>query len=241
MSRLDIPCCSAGEVTACLPVVHWLEATFHLIDFEGSVETGVIEYGVVTVCRGAIVDTATRLCGGRGPIRREDVAVHGITAGAVRHLEPFDCEWERFVGLRAGGVFGAHHAPIENAMLRSTWLHPPASPDWLHENRTIADWGPWVDTRQLYQSIYPDLPSHALEPLIGQFRLGDILDREADKYCPNDRRHFHCALYDALASALLLIRLGSLDGFLGLTVHWLLQHSAPSAKERQRRQQTELW
>lgn len=223
------------------PVVHWLEARFHLIDFEGSAETGVIEYGVVTVCSGRIADTATRLCGGHGPIRSEDTAVHGITATAVRHVAPFSCEWPRFVAMRANGVLGAHHAPIENSMLRATWLHPPASPDWLRENQTTADWGPWLDTRRLYQAIYPDLPSYALAPLIEQFHLGEQLAAAAAQYCPNDRRHYHCALYDALASALLLVRLGDLDGFSGLTVHWLLQQSAASAKERQRRQQTELF
>ncbi len=221
--------------------VHWHQAIFHLIDFEGSVETGVIEYGVVTVAAGRITDTATRLCGGRAPVRREDVSIHGITTDAIRHLPPFGEEWQRFVAMRAEGILGAHHAQIENGLLRALWLHPPASPDWLNEGQQLAEWGPWLDTRRLYEAIYPGLPSYALAPLIAQFHLSEELEQVARRYCPDDRCRFHCALYDALASALLLLRLGELESFAGMSVCWLLQHSAASSRERQRRQQRELW
>lgn len=105
----------------------------------------------------------------------------------------------------------------------------------------IADWGPWIDTRALYAAIYPDLKSHSLGELIRTFALTEPLAQLAAEHCPAPRRKAHCALYDALASALLLLHLGTEDGFEHLTLQWLLEHSAASAHTlTTRRQQTLL-
>jgi hypothetical protein len=45
-------------------------------------------------------------------------------------------------------------------------------------------------------------------------------------HCPPSRRRAHCALYDALASSLLLLRLEGEELLLGhLTLEWLLSFS----------------
>ena len=48
------------------------------LDFEGSLASGILEYGVVTLVGGGIAETATRLCRGTGRIRAADTAVHGL-------------------------------------------------------------------------------------------------------------------------------------------------------------------
>ena len=50
----------------------------------------------------------------------------------------------------------------------------------------------------------------------------------AETDCPAGRGHYHAALYDALASALLLARLFQETGFETVTLHWLLRQSQSS-------------
>ena len=39
----------------------WTEIPIHVVDFEGSLRTGVVEYGVATLLGGDIINTSTRL------------------------------------------------------------------------------------------------------------------------------------------------------------------------------------
>ena len=45
----------------------WTEIPIHVVDFEGSLRTGVVEYGVVTLLGGDIINTSTRLHAARTP------------------------------------------------------------------------------------------------------------------------------------------------------------------------------
>ena len=58
--------------------MHWMDASIHFIDFEGSLSSGILEYGVVTLKGGEIVHTRTRLCRAIGRIRPDDVLVHKL-------------------------------------------------------------------------------------------------------------------------------------------------------------------
>jgi Na+-translocating ferredoxin:NAD+ oxidoreductase RnfA subunit len=78
----------------------WVEQPIFFVDFEGSRVSGVLEYGVVGLLRGEIVQTNTRLCGATGAIRPEDTAVHGLRAEMLGTRRPFSDEWEFFAGLR---------------------------------------------------------------------------------------------------------------------------------------------
>ena len=96
--------------------------------------------------------------------------------------------------------------------------------------RSVASWGPWLDTLYLYRRIYPQLESHKLGDLIVLFDLQTSLDEHAALYCPAKRRHYHCALYDTLASALLMRRLYEEPDLHSLSLHWLfLQSSSTEA------------
>jgi hypothetical protein len=70
--------------------------------------------------------------------------------------------------------------------------------------------------------------------LVKEFMLQDDLDNLAGKHCPSNRRKAHCALYDALASSLLLVRLASEESLSSyLSLGWLLQFSNGSSPQQE--------
>ncbi len=187
--------------------MRWSEATIHVIDFEGHPAYGVIEYGVATVRGGAVTEAATRVCRPTGPIRESDSRVHGLFGRDTAGHAYFADDYDRFVGWRRTGVLAAHNKAVEHGLLKQTWAYPPFVPDWRSPGRESAEWGPWIDTLRLYQTLYPALGSHSLGTLVDTFGLAADLAAAARAHCPPRRRQAHCALFDALASALLLNRL----------------------------------
>ena len=105
----------------------------------------------------------------------------------------------------------------------------------------LTSWGPWLDTLSIYRRLYPDLDSYQLNALIDLFQLAEPLNQLAQEYCPKERIRYHCALYDALASALLLFRLYSLSELKGLSLFQLFTLSASSASVYNERRQQELF
>ena len=90
-------------------------------------------------------------------------------------------------------------------------------------------------------SFVSDLDSYQLNTLIGLFGLEESLNQLAQEYCPKERIRYHCALYDALASALLLQRLFTLEELKGLSLFQLFTLSAGSASVFNERRQQELF
>lgn len=222
-------------------VVSWKKQPIYIIDFEGNRRTGVVEYGVAILQGGEVVDCHTRLCRPREAISGKDFLFHGIRQDQAEVCEPLEEDYALFSRWRRSGPFGAHHAVTEEGLLRATWTCPPDSPDFYVPSRRVASWGPWIDTLQLYSTIYPGLQDYKLGTLIAVFGMESRLVDLAQKWCPGDRRKFHCALYDALASALLLIRLGEEPGFSDMDLAWLIQNSAGSHQAREDLRQTRLW
>lgn len=204
----------------------------HFIDFEGSLASGILEYGVVTLRAGGIVDARTRLCRATGVVRAEDVAVHGIEARDVAGVAPFAEDFDFFAGLRETGPLAAHFANAENTLIKSVWPYPRTSPDFAREQGMVTDWGPWIDTGRLYPQFYPTLTSARLEDLVAVFGLQAELETAAARWCPPERRRYHAALYDALAGALLLVRLGTEPAIKDRPLAWLLAHSTLDPEKR---------
>ena len=219
----------------------WTEQPIFFVDFEGSAVSGVLEYGVVTVLRGEITSAATRLCAPIGRVRPEDVAVHGLHPENLRDLRPFADEWELFAGLRERGPLAAHYAGVENGLLKSVWPYPRASPDFVRPGEQLVEWGPWIDTARIYAQLYPHLPSGQLEALVAAGKLQGELDDHAARRCPPDRRRYHCALYDALAGALLLAAMARDPQLAGLSLRQILTLSTLDPRKREALQQEELF
>ncbi len=186
----------------------WREARIQVMDFEGTSRSGVLEFGVVTLYGGLLLDSLTGLCAPTGEVAAADQRVHGIQETDTAGLEPFAANFDTFTRLRREGPFCAHHASVEMNLLKDTWPYPGEVPDYAAASgQTCVSWGPLLDTRRIYAALYPELASTALGDLLERFELTARLQHLALDRCPPRRRKAHCALYDALGSALLLLRL----------------------------------
>ncbi|MDP3072384.1 MAG: 3'-5' exonuclease [Opitutaceae bacterium] len=219
----------------------WTEQPIFFVDFEGSLASGILEFGVVEVVRGQIVSARTRLCRATGGVREEDAAVHGLRAEALAGHAPFAEEWMYFASLRELGPLAAHYAGVENSLLKAVWPYPRSVPDFARSGARIADWGPWVDTARLYAQLLPHFDSGRLEALVAGAGLQAELDNVAAAYCPPERRRYHAALYDALAGALLLAALARDPQITGLSTMQLLALSTLDPEKRAALQQRELF
>lgn len=219
----------------------WTAQTIHFVDFEGSVASGILEYGVVTLRGTEILETRTRLCRATGRVRAEDAALHGIDAAAVSAQAPFAEDFELFAGCRESGPLAAHFASAENTLIKAVWPYPRTSPDFARPGGALTDWGPWIDTGRLYPQLYPSLGSAKLGDLVAAFALQPELDALAGRHCPAERRRYHAALYDALAGALLLRRLATEPSLAAQSAGWLLAMSTLDPEKRDALRQENLF
>lgn len=220
----------------------WPEQLIHFVDFEGSTVSGILEYGVVSLRGGEIVAARGRLCRAIGRVRPEDAAVHGIDAAATAACAPFAEEFGLFAGLRESGPLAAHFANAENTMLKAVWPYARAARDFSREDgASTSEWGPWIDTGRLYPQARGGESPARLAALVAAEGLQARLDEFAGEICPPERRHYHAALYDALAGALLLMRLAEAPGWGDKSLRWLLEHSTLGATRREELRQGELF
>jgi DNA polymerase III epsilon subunit-like protein len=219
----------------------WRDRPIHFIDFEGNATSGILEFGVVTLQAGEIVQTRTRLCAAIGRVRVEDTVIHGLDAELVKGHAPFKDEWDYFAGLRETGPLAAHFAQAENHLLKSVWAYPRSAPDFARPGKSLVEWGPWIDTGRLYPQFFSRIGEGKLSELIATFGLQAQLDDVASAHCPPERRHYHAALYDALAGALLLNQLLARPEFTEATIPWLLQMSTLDGDKREALQQGDLF
>lgn len=224
---------------------HTVRAMFstpiHVIDFEGNRQSGVVEYGVVTLHGYQIESTYSRLCAPVGTISDRDRQQHGISEAEAAKEPLFEKEWKLFSSLRELGPFCAHNVAVEDGLLSSIWPYPRNTSDFLSDDEQTASWGPWLDTLQLYRRVYPQLESYKLGDLVVLFELEAELNQLAKLYCPEKRGRYHCALYDALASALLLRRLYDEPDLNGISLRWLILNSAAASGTRDTMGQQDLF
>jgi len=126
--------------------------------FRGARGCGVLEYGVVTVVRGEIVETRTRLCAAIGRVRAEDTAIHGLREEAVAAEPPFSSDWEFFAGLRERGPL-PHTTRASKTACSNPCGVPAQLAGFRPAGRTRRRVGPWIDTARIYAQLYPALES----------------------------------------------------------------------------------
>lgn len=192
---------------------HLLGATpVYVVDFEGSLKTGVVEFGVVSLEQGSILSAETGMCRPEQSQDPRDVLLHGLRDEMLQRQPAFDTYREPFHEYRRRGLLAAHHAVVENGFLAKYWHTVPAGDADSHAYPSLGSWGPWIDSRRVYQCCYRGLSDYGLMSLIRQFSLQTQLDDLAATHCPADRQKPHCALYDALASGLLLLHVKEQTG-----------------------------
>ncbi len=219
----------------------WTAQPIHFVDFEGSLSSGILEYGVVTLQDGAVVALRTRLCRATGRVRAEDTAVHGLAETALAGCAPFAEEFDLFATLRANGPFAAHFAGAENSLIKSAWPYGRAATDFARPGQTTQEWGPWIDTGALYRQFYPQLETLRLADLVAVCGLQGELDDLAAEHCPAARSAYHAAPYDALAGALLLGSLAREPQLAKITLPQLLALSTLDGGKRDELQQGSLF
>ncbi len=194
------------------------------IDFEGSRKIGVVEYGVAIIENGEIVDVRTSLCSPKIDIPARDSVFFGIDNAEAKKFPPFSKSVETLQKMRKVGIFAAHNASVEDSLLRDVMPSPAIVPDFA-KGRETSTWAPWLDTCALLKNLYPTLESAKLSSAIDAFDLKKNLDELAEKFCPPRRRKWHCAPYDALACALLILTICKQDGFEDVDIEWLANFS----------------
>jgi DNA polymerase-3 subunit epsilon len=127
---------------------------------------------------------------------------------------------------------GRHHELRDALAAAPTWsMHWPAMGSWLrgpliaHNAPTekqvfrkfspMHTFGPWIDTLKLSRIAWPELPSHKLGDLVHTLQLAEELNNRLPG------REAHDALYDAMASALLLEHLLQQPGWEDVSVEAL--------------------
>ncbi len=123
---------------------------------------------------------------------------HGRLRDAIAAAPTPQQLWVQLMPCLTGSALCAHNVATEKKFTRA--MAP------MHR------FGPWIDTLRVARKAWPGCASYALGDLI--LRL-DLKDR-ADALCPG--REAHDALYDAVASALLLEHLLAQPGWADLTV-----------------------
>ena len=203
----------------------------YAIDFEGSRKIGVVEYGVAKILLGEIVEVETSLCAPKTKIPQRDAKFFGIDNEQASKFPPFAQSVENFKKMRQYGIFASHNAIVEDGLLRDVMPSPAIVPDFANGGQTSM-WSPWIDTCVLMKKLYPSLDSAKLSTVIDTFGLKEELDSIAEKFCPKQRRKWHCAPYDAIACALLIIKICSQDGFEEVSLEWLARYSMTNPDEQ---------
>ncbi len=120
------------------------------------------------------------------PIHWSAQKIHGITPGHLVDSPGLLELWPELKRRMAGATVVAHGKGTEKRFLRAFPGH---------------GFGPWIDTLHLARAAWPDLPEHSLGKLCEHHGLA----AEIRALVPG--KNWHDALFDAVASLVLLARL----------------------------------
>lgn len=136
------------------------------------------------------------------PIQWAARKVHGIGPEQLADAPSLLTLWPEFRRRLAGAVVVAHGKGTEKRFLRAFPGH---------------GFGPWVDTLLLARAAWPELPSHSLGALCDRHGLTAAIRAQVPA------KSWHDALFDAVASLVLLAHLIESHSLLEMPVEALLQ------------------
>lgn len=204
-----------------------MEGVLTVVDFEGSRSSGVFETGMVRIDSGRIVSVFTALHRPRAELSVAERVLCGVEGEKLADKQPFSEFYDRFVAARRDGLLAAHNATTEHHLLLDAFPFPPAG--IAPEGGTLTGWGPWVDTLLLARRFLPDIGQYGLGEVVRILGLQGTLEDLAAACCPADRCRPHAALYDALASALVLLDFAG-RGWVGSVREALLACEGPAER-----------
>ncbi len=179
------------------------EIPIYAIDFEGSKKLGIVEFGIVGILCNEIFMSETAICAPKSEISKRDADFFGITNAQASKYPPFETYADLFSELRSKGIFAAHNASVEDSLLRS-YIPSPGIVTNFFNTKSVLTWAPWLDSRNLAKEFCKDANSEKLSDVIEFLKLEEELNAYAEKICAPARKKWHCALYDALACALII-------------------------------------
>ena len=178
------------------------EIPIFAIDFEGSKSIGIVEFGAVGILNGEIFFSRGGMCAPEKSIDIKTQKITGITNELAAQNPRFEAHCELFAQMRSRGIFAAHSFHTEDSLLRHYFPCPCRVKNFFTNSDTLS-WGPWLDSRVLARKLISS-PSEKLSELISALNLDGELNFYAQKICAPTRAKWHCALFDALASALII-------------------------------------
>ena len=101
-------------------------------------------------------------------------------------------------------VLIAHNAHVEKNLLRE---YLPYRPQIDKGNNFRHCWGPWIDTKDVYASLYPKMRDYTLETLTTTFFNEQEVEKNTVALCVEKKRKPHFALYDAVCTYMLINRI----------------------------------
>lgn len=148
------------------------------LDFEGSLKTGVKEIG-------AVISNGTEIL------------------NFVDHVveENYECTLLLNEILESvPELFISHNVHIEKNLLKKYLPYNKSKNKLMNIN-----WGPWLDTKEMYKVLYPQIEQYGLEYLTSLF-----VKKESNEVCKvqckTNKMSHHNALYDAICTFLLFKR-----------------------------------
>ena len=152
------------------------------MDFEGSLSNGIREIGL---------------------IKSENSTIVSLTEQTIRNEN--ECiEFFKAVFKKIPDFIISHNVPTERNLLKKYLPYSNAT----GTNRGM-EWGPWLDTKEMYKILYPQLEEYGLEHLTNIF-IKEESSLLAKRHCPKNKRTPHNALYDTICAFLLYKRLANI-------------------------------
>ena len=148
------------------------------LDFEGSLKTGIREIGAVISEGTAILAFEDRT------IEGNDECIQSLNRILSSPPE----------------LFISHNVHIERNLLKKYLPYRKCT-----SNFTGLEWGPWLDTKQMYKVLYPQINQYGLQYLTNLFVKKES-EQVCEKYCMKEKMSHHNALYDAICTFLLFKR-----------------------------------
>lgn len=156
------------------------------MDFEGSLREGIREAGFIYVVDGKI-DYAIEIS--------DDLTDEAqFKSSLIKHFSKNK--------IRQPLIYVAHHHTVEQNLLKAIMPYTV-----YYENKKRMQWEPWLDTKVIYDTLYPQEKDFSLMKLASTFNIIEQLEDLARKYCNPKKQTFHCALFDSIACYLLLRRI----------------------------------
>ena len=151
------------------------------MDFEGSLSNGIREIGL---------------------IKSENSTIVSLTEQTIRNEN--ECiEFFKAVFKKIPDFIISHNVPTERNLLKKYLPYSNAT----GTNRGM-EWGPWLDTKEMYKILYPQLEKYGLEHLTNIFTKEES-SLLAKRHCRKNKRTPHNALYDTICAFLLYKRLAN--------------------------------